>query len=121
MTYADENLTEVPNFTTLYSQGTRDGAVKAFQFDESYIVVFGSTNSPTYALSDIHNSSNFWVYLIDQYGVPKASRKINFKLSVSDNVWTDDSDEFAAAAIQTGAASGNGFMVCGFKQTSGPQ
>jgi len=121
MTYADENLTEVPNFTTLYSQGTRDGAVKAFQFDESYIVVFGSTNSPTYALSDIHNSSNFWVYLIDQYGVPKASRKINFKLPVSDNVWTDDSDEFAAAAIQTGAASGNGFMVCGFKQTSGPQ
>lgn len=121
MSYVDENLIEVSNFTTVYSQGTRDAAVKAFQFDDSYIVVFGYTDSPTHALSDIHNSSNFWVYLIDQYGVPKASRKMNFKVPSSGDAWTDDSDEFAAAAIQTGAASGNGYMVCGFKQTAAPQ
>lgn len=110
--YFDENLNEVSNFTTSYSQGLNDVAVKAFQYKDSHFVVFGYTNSP---ISDGSPTINYWVYLLDRYGVPGASNKISYGAEAA----KDSNDEYATAVVRVGPESGGGFMMAGFTRPSG--
>lgn len=95
------SLAPYPSWREIYSQGTFDAAIKAFQISPTSNLVFGYTNGAT--ANDPNRTINYWVYGLNELGEPQGQNKIG---SALDN-------EVLGSVISSPNTLGQGYLLSG--------